>query len=206
MTLTDLATHICEQSAMNDADDVSAAKMFLQRRLEMIWNTQLWRASLIEATLTVNPDGTATLADTVWIPSRGTLLLPTAFDSVLAVRQDAHSMSVASLESYYRTDTDWLNMQGDPTEFQVLSPAVWEFGAANTFLLQPSNTADNKLSASIRTVDGSGVVKATNTVALASPISTAFSALRIDTMSIPSTQGNVSLLAASGYNPVSYTH
>jgi hypothetical protein len=127
MNLTDLANHICQQCGMNDKDDVSAAKMFLQRRLEMIWNTQLWRSSLIEATLTVNPDGTTTLADTVWIPSRGTLLLPTAFDSVLAVRQDAHAMNVASLESYYRTDTDWLNMQGDPTEFQILRPAVAEF-------------------------------------------------------------------------------
>src|SRR5579872_7273257 len=113
MTLTDLANHICEQCGMNDSDDVAAAQMFLQRRLEMIWNSQLWRCSLLEATLTLNPDGTSTLADTVWIPSRGTLLLPTAIDSVLAVRADTHAMTVAGLESYYRADTDWLNLQGD---------------------------------------------------------------------------------------------
>ena len=126
MTLTDLANHICEQCGMKEAEDTSAAKMFLQRRIEMIWNQSLWRCSLVEATMTLNTDGTSTLADTVWIPSRGTLLLPTVMDSVLAVRQDSHSMNVASLESYYRRDDDALAAQGDPTEFQVLSPAVLE--------------------------------------------------------------------------------
>lgn len=131
MTLTDLASHICAQCGMNDTDDVSAAKMFLQRRLEMIWNSQLWRCSLIEATMTINPDGTCSLSNTVWIPQRATLLLPPEFESVLAVRQDGHKMTVASLESYYRTDIDWLNMTGDAFEFQILRPAVWEF-ASNT--------------------------------------------------------------------------
>src|SRR5579872_5757292 len=101
MTLTDLANHICEQCGMNDSDDVAAAQMFLQRRLEMIWNSQLWRCSLIEATLTINPDGSTTLADAVWIPARGTLLLPAAFESVIAVRADNHAINVASLESYF---------------------------------------------------------------------------------------------------------
>src|SRR5215467_13751264 len=106
MNLKDLANHICQQCGMTDTDDVAAAKMFLQRRLEMIWNSQLWRCSLLEAVLTVNPDGTCTLADTTWNPSTSILLLPSVIDSVLAVRADNHAMTVASLESYYRTDTD----------------------------------------------------------------------------------------------------
>ena len=135
MTLTDLANHVCTQCGMADTDDLAAAKTFAQRRLEMIWNTQLWRNSLIEATMTLNPDGTCNLANTIWIPSRSTLLLPQEFDSVLAVRADNHTLNVASLESYYRTDTDWLNMLGDPTEFQILSPAVYESASATSLVL-----------------------------------------------------------------------
>ena len=135
MNLSDLATHVCQLVGMFDTDDIAAAKMFLQRRLEMIWNTQLWRASLLEATMTISTDGTVDLADTVWIPSRGTLLLPPEFDFVMAVRQSGHAMNVASLESYYRTDADFLSMTGDSTQFQVLSPLVWEFDDTNSILV-----------------------------------------------------------------------
>jgi hypothetical protein len=127
---------------MADTDDVTAAQMFLQRRLEMIWNGQLWRAALVEATLTVNTDGSCNLADTIWIPARGTLLLPRAMQTVLAVRSDKHPVSVASLEGYYRDVTDHLDMQGDPTEFQVLRPVVMEFATAEPGCLQCANAGD----------------------------------------------------------------
>lgn len=134
MNLSDLASHVCQLVGMFDTDDTAAAKMFLQRRLEMIWNTQLWRCSLIEATMTLGTDGTVDLDDTLWIPSRSTLLLPPEFDSVLAVRQSGHAMNVAALESYYRTDADFLNMTGDSTEFQLLPPLVWESETENDVL------------------------------------------------------------------------
>lgn len=127
MNLSELAAHVCQLVGMNDTDDTAAAKMFLQRRLEMIWNTQLWRAAMLEATMTLGTDGTVDLADTLWLPSRGTLVLPPDMGSVLAVRLTGHTMNVATLESYYRTDADFLNMTGDPTQFQVLRPVVWEF-------------------------------------------------------------------------------
>lgn len=130
MNLNDLADHICEQCGMVEAEDTAAAKLFLQRRLQMIWDSQLWRSSLVEATMTLDPDGTSTLAGSVWIPSRGTLLLPSVIQRVLAARTDAHTLSVATLESYHRTDSNRLDLSGDPTEFQVLSPAVWEAAAA----------------------------------------------------------------------------
>ena len=127
MNLTELATHVCEQCGMNDAGDIAASKMFIQRRLEMIWQQQLWRVSLIEAVLTVNMDGTTNLDDTIWIPSRGTLVLPPDIDSVMGVRTNTHALNVASLESYYRNNSNLLDMQGDPTEFQILAPVIWEF-------------------------------------------------------------------------------
>jgi len=198
MNLTDLANHICAQCGMNDTDDVSAAKMFLQRRLEMIWNTQLWRSSLIEATMTVNPDGSTTLADTVWIPSRATLLLPVAFDSVLAVRQDSHAMSVASLESYYRTDADWLNMQGDPTEFQILKPMVYEFATPQAISLVSSVAADAGVSVNTTfSLDGVTNISAStpaNSSAMGNSIGTA---LQIVNASKPATTGSMEIIYAN---------
>jgi|GEM_PF-2934969 len=190
MNLTDLANHICAQCGMTDTDDASSAMMFLQRRLEMIWNTQLWRSSLIEGTMTINPDGTCSLGNTVWIPSRATLLLPPEFDSVLAVRQDGHSMSVASLESYYRTDADWLSMKGDPTEFQILSPAVFESLAVTLFASAAAAVDNGKLS-SLKLVDATGVTKSTNSVALQNALSLPSSAMRVESFSKPPTTGSV---------------
>ena len=164
MNLTDLANHICQQCGMTDTDDVSAARMFLQRRLEMIWNSQIWRCSLVEATLTINPDGTCTLADTTWNPSSSTLMLPSVIDSVLAVRADNHAMTVASLESYYRTDTDWLKMQGDPYDFQVLAPLAFDLG-------QPTNinfaaTGDDQKLSVAATVSPDGQRKTSSSITL----------------------------------------
>ncbi|HEV2455102.1 MAG TPA: hypothetical protein VGY98_12630, partial [Verrucomicrobiae bacterium] len=145
--------HICTQSGMTDTDDVAAAQMFLQRRLEMIWNAALWRNSLLEATLTINPDGTTTLADSYWIPERSVLLLPAAIEKIIAVRLNTNALEVASLESYYRTDTDWLDYQGTPFEFQILKPVVTEFveamplyavgtGGAATWRLTPDGVTE----------------------------------------------------------------
>lgn len=142
MTLTQLATTICLQTGMNDTDDQAAAMTFLQTRLMMIWNSQLWKDSLIEANFTINPDGTSTLGNTIWIPGRSTLMLPPEFDNVLAVRTDGHTLRVASLESYYRQDMDWLNQNGDPTQFNVLRPAVWEFATATPIFGLCQNAQD----------------------------------------------------------------
>ncbi len=207
MTLTDMANHICTQVGMTDTDDVSAAMMFLQRRLEMIWNSQLWRDSLVEATLTANPDGSTTLEDTVWLPGTGILLLPSAIEKVIAARTDIIKLEAASLESYYRTDYDWLDYQGTPTDFQVLSPCVWQFSALATLALGIANAADATITANVRTVDASGVSCALNSIALANPQSATFQAERVDTISLSAPQGNVTLveLAAVSVAGITYT-
>lgn len=199
MNLTDLANHICEQCGMNDSDDVAAAKMFLQRRLEMIWNTQLWRASLIEATTTVNPDGTCTLSNTVWIPSRSTLLLPPEFDSVLAVRADNHAMNVASLESYYRTDTDWLDMQGDPTEFQVLRPAAMEWATPQPLFVSDLVLKDSALPVSVA-YSPDGIRRNEIMLSPTAPGTSAGNALVLYSASKPASAGDVQLLNAQQPN------
>jgi len=180
MNLTALAAHICQQVGMNDTDDVAAAKLFLQRRLEMIWNGQLWRASLLEATMTLGTDGSVDLANTLWLPGRGTLLLPPEIASVLAVRQSNHALNVASLESYYRTDLDYLNMTGDPTQFQILRPCLWEFATATDVRL-----ADDCAGAVTVAYSTDGISTAAATQNAAGTISGALVLFRATTPTLP---------------------
>jgi hypothetical protein len=203
MTLTDLANHICTQCGMTDSDDVAAAQMFLQRRLEMIWNSALWRDSLLEATLTLNPDGTTTLADSFWVPQRSVLLLPAAIEKIIAARLNTNTLEVASLESYYRTDTDWLDYQGAPFEFQILKPVVMEWAVAQVLSALDSNTADANLACQY-SYSPDGVTIVVGSIAPASAIGTA---LQLFSFSKPPTQGNVSLQVATplAINGITYT-
>lgn len=198
MTLTDLANHICTQCGMTDTDDVSAAKMFLQRRLEMIWASALWRDSLLEATLTINPNDTTTLADSYWISERSVLLLPAAIEKVIAARINTNALEAASLESYYRTDTDWLNYQGSPFEFQVLKPVVMEWATAQVVSLTDPNGAEANITCNW-SFSPDGVTICTGSGATNAAIGTA---LQLFSFSKPASQGNVSLAVPS---PVSVT-
>ena len=191
MNLTELSSFVCEQCGMTADEDLWAAKLFIQRRLQMIWNSQLWRAALVEASLTVSPDGTSTLADSVWIPSRGTLLLPSDIQTVLGVRTSGHALNVASLESYFRTDADLLAMQGDPAEFQVLRPAVWEFDAA-TDIAVLSDSGEESTGYGIDTsADG---VKITATQGLFNS-TTLSGVLAVTKINGPASKGTISLAA-----------
>lgn len=207
MTLTDLANHICTQCGMTDTDDVAAAQMFLQRRLEMIWNSALWRDSLLEATLTVNPDGTTTLVDSYWIPERSVLLLPAAIETIIAARLNTNTLEVASLESYYRTNTNWLDYQGTPFEFQILKPVVMEWAAAQVLSALDTNAADSAANPAILcnfSYSPDGVTITNGQCGLNGQIG---SALQLFSFSKPPTQGTVSLQVATplAINGITYT-
>lgn len=193
MTLTDLANHICTQCGMADSDDVSAAQMFLQRRLEMIWNSALWRDSLLEATLTINPDDTTTLADSYWISERSVLLLPAAIEKVIAARLNTNTLEAASLESYYRTDTDWLDYQGTPCEFQILKPVVMEWAAAQVLSALDTNAADGTANPAVVCNFSYSPDGVTITSGQCGPNGQVGTALQLFSFNKPATQGDVLL-------------
>lgn len=205
MTLTDLANHICTQCGMTDTDDVAAAQMFLQRRLEMIWNSALWRDSLLEATLTINPNDTTTLADSFWISERSVLLLPAAIEKVIAARLNTNALEVASLESYYRADTDWLDYQGTPFEFQILKPVVMEWATAQVLSALDTNAADNAVSCNY-SYSPDGVTITNGSGSLNASIGTG-GVLQLFSFSKAPTRGNVALQipATVGVAGITYT-
>jgi hypothetical protein len=178
---------------MTDTDDVAAAQMFLQRRLEMIWSAALWRDSLLEATLTANPDGTTSLADSYWIPGRSVLLLPAAIEKIIAARLNTNTLEVASLESYYRADTDWLDYQGTPFEFQLLKPVVMEWASAQALSLSDPNGAEANIACNF-SYSPDGVTITAGTGATNAQMGTA---LQLFSFSKPPTSGVVTITASA---------
>lgn len=171
MTLSDLATFVCNTVNMSETSDVAACKSFLQRRFEMIWNDGLWKDSLCMFTASVSAAGSSLLSS-LWMPSRGTFVCPAFVDRVLAVRTDQRHLNVQRQEAYYRIDYDTFAKVGTPSEFVLLSPVVYEWDLPTSVSIG-SQAADNgaKVSLSYLDVDNLSPVVLATTLPV-SPVTT----------------------------------
>src|SRR5205823_15065429 len=106
MQLSDIANVVCTKLNQLEVEDTAAAKLFAARRYEMIWQDQLWKDSVIDWTYTLPAVGTPYLSTSQWLPTKQILILPAAFDKVLAVRTGSRRMNVQSEEIFFRSDVD----------------------------------------------------------------------------------------------------
>ena len=60
MTLAEMADFVCTKVRQTDAAAVAACKTYLRQRAEMIWNDQLWKATLTEAFAYYDPSSADT--------------------------------------------------------------------------------------------------------------------------------------------------
>jgi hypothetical protein len=136
MTLAQLASYVCTKSGLTDTAAVTACKTFLSKRYELIWNSALWKDSLIGVDVTVDPSD----ADN----AEGIVFLPEVIDRVVAVRTVERSVQVRGLEDYYRIDFDKFSQTGTAFEFAILSPAwfVWRSPSADQTGLGLTASAD----------------------------------------------------------------
>jgi len=116
MNLADLTSYVCTKGQMIGTADIAAAKLFLSKRYELIYNSYLWKDSLVMVNVVVDPAN----ADN----AEGIVLLPEVIDRVVAIRTADRSVRVHGLEDYYRQDFDKFTNTGAPYEFSLLSP-VW---------------------------------------------------------------------------------
>lgn len=116
MNLAALTEFVCTKGQMVGTADIAAAKLFLAKRYELIWNSYLWKDSLVMVDVTVDPDN----ADN----AEGIVLMPEIIDRVVAIRTADRSVKVTGLETFYREDFDKFASHGTPYEFAILSP-VW---------------------------------------------------------------------------------
>lgn len=56
MTLAELSSFVCSKTGRTDSDSVARCKEFLSRRYRLIWDSQLWRDSVLSVTQSVAID------------------------------------------------------------------------------------------------------------------------------------------------------
>lgn len=197
MTLKQLADFVCLKVNQQESEDKAACMGFLQRRLEMIWNDQLWKDSIVEYSVAIDPEAAYT-PTSVYLPTKGVLLLPTEISRVLAVRTTERALRVARHEVYYRQDPDTFNATGVPLDFVLLSACVWEFDSNTHVSLFRSNEADNG-SVSLDLLDtNNGTDIARTSVTLTASETIVGEVERIDAIIKATTSGTVSVRQRAG--------
>lgn len=141
MNLQNLAYTIGQRIGLVQNNDLIACKAFLQVRYDQLWRSFLWRDSLIEYVLPIDPAATY-LPTSNYLPTKGHLILPPIFGQVIACRTNANSMNVQRPMLYYRMSQDEFTKGGSPLEFYLLSAAVWELDTFQNTCATDSNGAD----------------------------------------------------------------
>lgn len=154
MNLANLATFITTKVNQSEAEDVAACKTFIQRRRDMIWADALWKDSLGEYTQSLSASG-YTPAST-WLPTQKILLIPSAFEAVVAARTAERYLNVERSEIFYRTDFDTFASTGTSRQYRLLPPAVWQFDTDQTLAVN-SAAADAGQTGLIDTVPTNGI-------------------------------------------------
>lgn len=195
MTLLELAQYICGKVNQTEAEDVAACRQFLTRRHELIWHEDLWKDSLVEYRLTLDPDPDHYTVASPWLPAKGVLLLPPIIQRVMAVRTSRSKLNVQRQECYYRTDYDAFVNRGAPAEYVLLSPCVWEWNSGELLLVKREDMDGGQtLSADLLDSDSAGVSRAT--VSLAADWAELGQSERVDAVIKPTTNAAVSVGAA----------
>lgn len=160
MTLSEMASFVCNKVRQTDTTAIARCKEFLRQRYEMVYADQLWRASLYlhEFSLPVtardyDPNITTT-------GEEGMYFMPSAVDRVLAVRQNEDQMDVIDELQLYRGSLDQYEEEGSPLKYSILSPAIFWVASPDQdnmpVSLETSDDTDANKTATVRWIDGNG--------------------------------------------------
>lgn len=195
MNLSAMAAFICGKVNLTEAEDLAAAKGFLARRLEMIWNDQLWKDSLVEYVLAIAPTGYT--LQSPWLPAKSVLLLPPSIQRVIGVRTTERVINAQDRALYYRVDYDAWHKQGMPIEQVRLPACVWEFETAqNIWALRDAADAGAVLSLDLGDSDGCGTTRSSATLDVSPKL--IGTSDRIDGIRKKASTASISFRAASG--------
>lgn len=140
MTRSQLSTQACNKLSMTEDEDLAAAGGFLTNRNEMLWQSQLWKDSLVEYVQTLS--GTYAITSN-YLPTDGIVLVNPIVQRVVAVRTELNALNVQRPEIFYRRDFDTFGQQGLVVDFVLLSPSIWQFDSSVLALPVLLNTAAN---------------------------------------------------------------
>jgi len=165
MTLSEMADFICGKVNQRETEDVAAAKGFLTRRHDMIWAEETWKDSLVEYRQTLDADVADYTVASNYLPTKAVLLLPPIFQRVLAARTSTRKLNIQRPEYFYRIDFDSFSKTGEPADYILLPPCVWEYNTSQTILAKrDAGDATTAIVADLLDSDGVGVTRVTKTL------------------------------------------
>lgn len=199
MNIADLAALVCETVRKPDTDSLTACKNYLKRRDQMLWDGNLWRDSLFTFTLALDSTQAFNQLTNPILPTSGTVLLPRSIDRVLAVRKAAGALPVQNLERYFMDSLDAFAQTGEPCEFAVESPVVWQFDEPTAVYIY--NGVGDDVTITVRYLDAdSGEYQSASILVSAAP-----SVIRPNAYSVPAITEIVEVTKPLGNNNVTFS-
>lgn len=130
MNLLDMANFVCAKVRHTEAEDVAACKQFIRQRYEVIYNDALWKHSMMQLDVAVNPLANQYGAlDGAGIDTSchrdGVVLLPSIVDRVVAIRTSDRVIDVGDVLDWFRVDVDEFALTGRPLNFIEQPRVVW---------------------------------------------------------------------------------
>jgi len=126
MTLSSIANFVCVKIGKTDSSSIAIAKDFVRQRHEMVYDTGLWKDSIIITDFTLQTrDTTDTNPYTSDITSSEylqTFTLPYAVARPINIVYDSELLSCRDLQSLAQTQPDTLLSVGDPVAFTEMEP------------------------------------------------------------------------------------
>lgn len=191
MNLLAMATLVGKRCGQVQPNDLTACKLFLQMRHDQVWRAKLWKDSLIEYVLTIDPTVANYVVGNPYMPTKGVLILPSIFQQVIAVRTNLNKLNVTRPMIYYRVDFDQLARTSNPLEFFLLKSAVLELDTPQTIVVAAGDATDYAQIVLSDTTDSdeAGITRVSSTLAAYPP--TIGTTDLIDSLTKPATKASV---------------
>lgn len=155
MTLSDMASYVCEKVRQEDSRALTRCKGFLRQRYELIYNEALWRDALYLFPFTFVPNDPST---TIYRPESwdSTWMMPSAVDKVVGLRTGNQEITASGQEVLLKGNLDNWAQEGDPVMFATLATCVVILPADYTFHDAAIIGGDAGTSWTAHVIDGNG--------------------------------------------------
>ena len=138
MTRLEIVNFVCDKVGKTDLNSKEKCASFVKRRYEMIYDSALWKDSLVMApTMTANSDK---------------LVLPYAIQRVVAVRWNVTELAPVDQSLLLRVDPEIFERSGTPSRFSEMTPVGVSVLPASAERLNfvSSNSSDTNITILIR--------------------------------------------------------
>ncbi len=149
MNRRQIVDYVLQRVGQIDDTDRTACESFTSKRYELIYQSYLWKDSLIAVDVAVDPTND--------LNKEGVILVPSMIDRVVAVRCPQNAVRIHGLEEYYAVDYNAFQNLGNAYEFAILSPIWFKWFGYVGLQLSVSDVADNTIQYRITWRNNAGI-------------------------------------------------